>query len=96
MTPRRKPSGLEARHLLDRTAGATAQLLALLGALSMAVGLMFFIKQRGDYLVGVLAVLLGLMAIVLSLFVNAAARMLITLYDMLDQLLLHRRHEHED
>lgn len=90
MAPHRTPTGREARDTLARTTTTTAQLLALFGAVAMAVGLMFFINRREDYLIGILAVALGVMAVVLSLFVNALARVLMAVFDMLETLLRRR------
>lgn len=86
MSAPRTPTGREARELLVRTASNTSHLLALLGAVALAVGAMFFINKREDYLVGVLAAVLGVTAIVLSLFTNAIARVLIAIFDMVESI----------
>lgn len=90
MAPPRTPTGRESRELLVRTASTTSHLLALLGAVALAVGVMFLINRRDDYLVGILAAVLGITAIVLSLFTNAVARVLIAIFDMLEALLNRR------
>ena len=90
MPPTRTPTGRESRDLLARTASTASHLLALLGAVALAVGVMFFVNKREDYLVGILAAVLGVVAIVLSLLANAVARVLIAVFDMLEALLRKR------
>jgi len=86
MAPPRTPTAREARDLLVRTASTTSHLLGLLGAVALAVGVMFFINRREDYLIGILAAVLGVTAIVLSLFTNAVARVLVAIFDMVESI----------